>query len=111
MNAIPFDTLKFANWLKAVGFTETQTETIVEIQREANNETLHHAIHDFHLDDIATKRDIKELERDIKAMEVALKRDLADVEMRLRRTAQSGALDITDRPNSPLLRKAGFPAG
>jgi len=29
------------------------------------------------------KRDLKELERDIKAMEVALKRDLADVEMRL----------------------------
>jgi len=47
MKAIPFDTLKFANRLKAVGFTETQAETIVEIQREASNETLHHAIHDF----------------------------------------------------------------
>lgn len=83
MNAIPFDTLKFANRLKAVGFTDTQAETIVEIQREASNETLHHAIHDFHLDDIATKRDLKELERDLKEMDVALRRDLADVEMRL----------------------------
>jgi len=57
-----------------VGFTDTQAETIVEIQREANNETLHHAIHDFHLDDIAAKRDLKELERDIKAMEIVLRR-------------------------------------
>ncbi len=62
MNAIPFDTLKLANRLKAVGFTDDQAETIVEIQREASNETLQQAVHDFHLDDVATKRDMKELE-------------------------------------------------
>lgn len=87
MNAIPFDTLKLANRLKAVGFTDNQAETIVEIQREASNETLHHAIHDFHLDDIATKatlseveaalrRDVKEVERDIKEMETRLQHQI-----------------------------------
>lgn len=87
MNAIPFDTLKLANRLKAVGFTDIQAETIVEIQREASNETLHHAIHDFHLDDIATKttlsevdaalrRDLKEIERDIKDMETRLQHQI-----------------------------------
>ncbi len=76
MNAIPFDTLKLANRLKAVGFTDNQAETIVEIQREASNETLHHAIHDFHLDDIATKTALSEVD-------AALKRDIKDMETRL----------------------------
>ena len=87
MSAIPFDTLKLANQLKAVGFTDNQAETIVEIQREASNETLHHAIHDFHLDDIATKMALSEvdaaLRRDIKEMDAALRRDIKDMETRL----------------------------
>lgn len=62
MNALPFDTLKFANLLKTVGFTDSQAEAVVEIQREASNEILQHAIHDFHLDDVTTKRDLKEVE-------------------------------------------------
>lgn len=72
MNAIPFDTLQFANRLKAVGFTDAQAAAITEIQREASSETLQQAIHDYHLDDLATKRDLKELERDIKEMEAKL---------------------------------------
>jgi hypothetical protein len=77
MNAFPFDTLKFANRLKAVGFTDSQAETIVEIQREASNDTLQHAIHDFHLDDIATKRDLKEAETVVKHEVELLRADTA----------------------------------
>ncbi len=35
MNAIPFDTLQFANRLKSVGFTDEQAQVITELQRTA----------------------------------------------------------------------------
>ncbi|NOS89758.1 MAG: DUF1640 domain-containing protein [Methylococcaceae bacterium] len=66
MNAIPFDTLHFANRLKAVGFTDEQAEAITELQRAATDSTLEQARHDYHLDDVATKRDMKELETTLK---------------------------------------------
>jgi hypothetical protein len=62
MSAILFDTLQFATRLKAVGFTDEQAAVIIDIQREASKETLQQAVHDFHLDDIATKRDLKDVE-------------------------------------------------
>jgi hypothetical protein len=62
MSTIPFDTLQIANRLKAVGFTDEQAAAITDIQREVSAETLQQAVHDFHLDDVATKRDIRELE-------------------------------------------------
>lgn len=40
---------------------------------------MRYAIRDFHLDDIASKRDLKELERDIKEMYIVLMRDPVDV--------------------------------
>lgn len=87
MNAIPFDTLKIANRLKAVGFTDIQAETIVEIQREASNETLQHAVHDFHLDDVATKRDMKELEtamrHEIELLRAETARQIAETNQRI----------------------------
>jgi len=76
MNAIPFDTLYFANRLKSVGFTAEQAQVITELQRTANDGTLEQARHDYHLDDVTTKRDMKELEtaltRDMKELETAL---------------------------------------
>ena len=62
MNAIPFDTLHFANRLKSVGFTDEQAQVITELQRTANDSTLEQARHDYHLDDVATKRDLKEMD-------------------------------------------------
>jgi hypothetical protein len=76
MNAISFDTLQFANRLKAVGFTEAQAEVITELQRTANDNTLEQARHDYHLDDVATKRDLKELE-------LALKHQSLEVEHKI----------------------------
>lgn len=76
MNAIPFDTLKFALRLKAAGFTETQAEVITEMQKEVVDNTLEQARHDFHLYDVSTKRDLKDLavvlRTEIKALESAL---------------------------------------
>lgn len=62
MNAITFDTLHFANQLKSVGFTDEQAQMLTELQRTATDNTLEQARHDFHLDDVATRRDLKELE-------------------------------------------------
>lgn len=106
MNAIPFDTLKIASRLKAVGFTDAQAEAIVEIQREASNDTLEQAKHDYHLDDVATKRDLKELEialkHDLKELETALKHDLKESETALKHDLKE--LETTLRHETELLR-------
>jgi hypothetical protein len=78
MNTIPFDTLDFANRLKSVGFTDEQAQVITELQRTATDNTLEQARHDYHLDDVATKRDLKE-------METALRHDVETLEVNLRR--------------------------
>jgi hypothetical protein len=87
MNAIPFDTLYFANRLKSVGFTDEQAQVITELQRTANDGTLEQARHDYHLDDVTTKRDMKELEtalrHDLKELETALTRDMKELETAL----------------------------
>ncbi|MDD1620492.1 MAG: CCDC90 family protein [Methylococcaceae bacterium] len=62
MNAIPFDTLEFANRLKSVGFSEEQAQVITELQRTATGNTLEQAKHEYHFDEAATKRDLKEME-------------------------------------------------
>jgi len=53
MRAIPFDTLKYANKLMSVGFTKEQAE----VQAEAIAELIN--------DNLATKRDLKELESNL----------------------------------------------
>jgi hypothetical protein len=78
MKTILFDTLHFANRLKAVGFTDEQAQALTELQRTATDNTLEQARHDYHLDDVATKRDLKE-------METALKHDVETLEVNLRR--------------------------
>lgn len=62
MNAIPFDTLEFANRLKSVGFSEEQAQVITDLQRTATGNTLEQAKHEYHFDEAATKRDLKEME-------------------------------------------------
>ena len=50
MSTVPFDTLKFSKKLVAVGFTEQQAEALAEEQAALIDEQL------------ATKRDLKEME-------------------------------------------------
>lgn len=69
--AIAFDTLLYANKLKAVGVPEKQAE----VQAEALAELIN--------DNIATKRDLKELEVALKQDMASLKRDLAELEARM----------------------------
>jgi len=41
-------------------------QVIIELQLNAIDSTLAHARHDYHLDDVATKRDTKDLETTLK---------------------------------------------
>ena len=66
-----FDTLAYAKKLKAVGFTEEQSEVQAEAFAEIIEERL------------ATKQDILALDKDIKELEIRLKRDMKEMEMRL----------------------------
>lgn len=87
MNSIVFDTLAFANKLKAAGFTEQQAEAITSLQVATSDHTADRIKHDYHLDELALKRDLKELEtalrRDMGVMEAGLKRELAELEVNL----------------------------
>ncbi|MEE8554434.1 MAG: hypothetical protein V3T00_01145 [bacterium] len=76
MSTVPFDTHAYVKKLQAVGFTEAQAEVQAEAIAGLVNEQL------------ATKRDLKELEttlkRDLAELETALKRDLKELETTLR---------------------------
>ncbi|MGH8658716.1 MAG: coiled-coil domain-containing protein [Gammaproteobacteria bacterium] len=71
MNAIPFDTLKFAKRLKEAGFTEQQAEALAAAEAEFVQESL------------ATKQDVVEVKRDIKEGEAALKRDIKELDVKI----------------------------
>ena len=62
MSTSSFDTHAFFNELKGAGFTELQAEVITKLQKTTITTTLEQARHDYQLDDLTTKRDLKELE-------------------------------------------------
>lgn len=80
MSAVPFDTHAFVKRLQGAGFTIEQAEVIADIQRESGSAYAEQMKHDFHLDDIATKRDldarIKETELKIELARADLGRDI-----------------------------------
>jgi hypothetical protein len=80
MSAVPFDTHAFVKRLQGAGFTEEQAEVIADIQRESGAAYAEQVKHDFHLDDIATRRDldarIKETELKIELARADLGRDI-----------------------------------
>jgi ribonuclease I len=77
-----FDTLEAATKLKESGFTEQQAAALATLQKQAIDSAIGQAQHDYHLDDVATKRDLKELEtglkHDIELLRAETKRDIAE---------------------------------
>lgn len=79
MTTIPFDTLQFSTDLIESGVPEKQataiTKAISKAQQEAMTSVIEQVKHDYHLDEVATKRDLKELELklDARIKEVELK--------------------------------------
>jgi arginine repressor len=71
MTVLAFDTHEFVKRLKDAGFSEEQAEVLTDLQKTTAFNTLEQARHDYGLDEIASKRDLK-------GVETALKRDLID---------------------------------
>ena len=87
MSTITFDTHEFVKRLRECGFTEPQAEVITELQRKATAAAIDQTRQDYHLDELATKRDldtrIKETELKIELVRAELKKDIKEVEVRL----------------------------
>lgn len=79
MKAIVFDTLEFAEQLKAAEFTDLQAKTLAKAVAAIVDERLV-TKQDLQAMEVALRRDIKELEistkHDVQAMELRLKHDL-----------------------------------
>jgi len=67
MATITFDTHEFVKKLKGVGFSEEQAEILTDLQKTTVLNTLEQARHDYELDDLATKRDLREMELRLEA--------------------------------------------
>ncbi len=100
MTSLTFDTHDFVKKLKSVGFSEEQAEVLTDLQKATSQNTLEQARHDYELDDLATKRDLKELEtnlkKDIEILRLETKRDIAESKADLIRWVVGvGLLQIT----------------
>jgi hypothetical protein len=100
MATLTFDTHDFVKKLKVAGFSEEQAEILTDLQKTTVLNTLEQARHDYHLDDLATKRDMKELEtalaRDVKELELKLQKEIAETKADLIRWVVGvGLLQIT----------------
>lgn len=92
MSTIYFDTHQFVTELKQVGMPEAQAETIIRLQQQAIAATLEQAKHDYSLDELATKRDLKELEVKLEAKIEGIRADLKrDIEVLRAETKQGMA--------------------
>jgi len=100
MTTITFDTHEFIKELKNAGFSEQQAEVITKLQKTAISTTLEQAKHDYQLDDLATKRDLKELELKVDAgireLELKVAKDIAESKAELVRWVVGvGVLQMT----------------
>lgn len=83
MSTITFDTHEFFNELKSAGFSEQQAEVITKLQKAAAASTLEQARIEYDLDEIATKRDINDLRRDMDARFAQVDSQFIQLEQRL----------------------------
>jgi hypothetical protein len=90
MTTLTFDTHDFVKKLKIAGFSEEQAEVLTDLQKTTAFNTLEQARHDYELDEIASKRDLKELElvfkRDLKELELTISRDFKQVDVKIAET-------------------------
>lgn len=62
MSATVLNIHEFYNELKSVGFNEQQAELIANLHNKTAIAAVEQAKHNYKLDEVATKRDLKELE-------------------------------------------------
>jgi hypothetical protein len=89
MSALSLDTYALVAKLKETGIPENQAAIQVETITKAIDSALEQARHDYKLDDLATRRDLKELE-------VELKRDIELTNRNIRELELKVAKDIAE---------------
>ncbi len=107
MTTLTFDTHEFVKKLKDVGFSEEQAEVITSLQKTTSSNTLEQARHDYDLDNLATKRDLREIELKIELVRSELKRDIAETKAELIRWVVGVGLLQTVLITALLLKVAG----
>ena len=81
-----FNTLRYANRLKAVGVPEKQAEVQAELQSETISDLLE--------GNFANKQDINELKRDIKELDTKLTGNIKELESKIERNTKELDLKI-----------------
>lgn len=81
MTAFTLNIHEFYSDLKEAGFTEKQADVIAKIQGKSATATIEQVKSDLHLDDIATKRDLKDLELRIVTLLSAMQQDIQATKM------------------------------
>jgi hypothetical protein len=91
VSAIAFDTLKFAKRLKEAGFTEQQAEALAAAEAELIEQNLA-----TKRDITDIKRDIADVKRDIKELEVTLRNDMKQLDVKIEQIRSDVARDLKD---------------
>lgn len=81
MSAFTLNIHEFYSDLKEAGFTEKQADVIAKIQGKAASATIEQVKSDLHLDEIATKRDIRETELRIVTQLSTMQQDIQVTKM------------------------------
>lgn len=98
IKSVNFDTLKYANRLKAVGVQDKQAETQAELQAETIVQQAD-AIYDLSSlinNNLATKQDVNELKQDINELRLATKQDISGLKQDINELRFATKQDIDD---------------
>jgi hypothetical protein len=66
MSILTIDTYQIITDLKQSGLSDLQAEAITKLHRQAIDAAVEQARHDYELDNLATKRDLKDIEVNLK---------------------------------------------
>lgn len=83
MNAIAIDTHAFVKHLTKAGLTESQAESIIDLQRKTGEATLDAVKREFRGDELATCHDIKNLELKVELVRAELKKDIKIMKVKM----------------------------
>jgi len=103
MNAIAFDTLKYANRLKAAGFTSEQAEAQAEAQASVIYEVL-----EANRQDLATKGDLAALKNELKNDIAVLKADIEKLRLEVKAENEKTKAELIKWNVGAILAAAGL---
>ncbi len=85
MSTLTIDTYALVSKLKEAGIPEQQAVAQIEIITKTIDAAIEQARHDYELDNLVTKRDLKELEVELRKLEVELRKDIEILRLETKR--------------------------